>query len=207
MSEKACYILAAGSYYDDDIRPAEGDMVIAADAGFLQAKKLNISISLAIGDMDSLEETPRFTDTIKLPVEKDDTDTLAAIRKGLEAGCRLFHIYGGTGGERFDHTLANIQCLAFLSKRGARGYLYGEKQVITAITDGEIAFPCGKSGIVSVFAADGTAVGVTEKGLKYTLDRAEIKSDFPIGVSNQFLPDEKSVISVEKGTLIIVYPK
>lgn len=207
MSEKACYILAAGSYWGDEIRPADGDMVIAADAGFIEAKKMNIPISLAIGDMDSLKSAPDFAGTVILPTEKDDTDTLAAIRRGLEAGCRLFHIYGGTGGQRFDHTVANIQCLTFLSKRGARGYLYGENQIITAITDGEIVFPRGKVGTVSVFAADGTAVGVTEKGLKYTLDKAEIKADFPIGVSNSFLHGEESLISVEKGTLIIIYPK
>lgn len=207
MNEKACFIFAAGSYYDDPICPNEGDLVIAADAGFLQAKKRNIPLSLAIGDMDSLQNAPDFANAIILPTEKDDTDTLAAIRVGLEKGYRLFHIYGGTGGERFDHTLANIQCLAFLSKKGARGYLYGKNQIITAITDGSISFPRGKSGFISVFSLDGIAEGVTEKGLKYTLDKAQLKNDFPIGVSNRFLPDEECFISVEKGTLIIVYPK
>ena len=207
MNEKACFIFAAGSYYDDPICPNKGDLVIAADAGFLQAKKRNIPLSLAIGDMDSLQNAPDFANAIILPSEKDDTDTLAAIRVGLEKGYRLFHIYGGTGGERFDHTLANIQCLAFLSKKGARGYLYGKNQIITAITDGSISFPRGKSGFISVFSLDGIAEGVTEKGLKYTLDKAQLKNDFPIGVSNRFLPDEECFISVEKGTLIIVYPK
>ena len=207
MNEKACFIFAAGSYYDDPICPNKGDLVIAADAGFLQAKKRNIPLSLAIGDMDSLQNAPDFANAIILPSEKDDTDTLAAIRVGLEKGYRLFHIYGGTGGERFDHTLANIQCLAFLSKKGARGYLYGKNQIITAITDGSISFPRGKSGFISVFSLDGIAEGVTEKGLKYTLDKAQLKNDFPIGVSNRFLPNEECFISVEKGTLIIVYPK
>ena len=54
----------------------------------------------------------------RLPVEKDDTDTLAAIRAGLEQGCGLFSIYGGTGGKRLDHTLANLQSLLFLRRRG-----------------------------------------------------------------------------------------
>ena len=207
MNEKACFIFAAGSYYDDPICPNKGDLVIAADAGFLQAKKRNIPLSLAIGDMDSLQNAPDFANAIILPSEKDDTDTLAAIRVGLEKGYRLFHIYGGTGGERFDHTLANIQCLAFLSKKGARGYLYDKNQIITAITDGSISFLRGKSGFISVFSLDGIAEGVTEKGLKYTLDKAQLKNDFPIGVSNRFLPDEECFISVEKGTLIIVYPK
>lgn len=40
------------------------------------------------------------------PVEKDDTDTLAAVKLGLERECTDFWIYGGTGGKRLDHTLA-----------------------------------------------------------------------------------------------------
>ena len=54
----------------------------------------------------------------RLPVEKDDTDTLAAVKLGLERGCTDFWIYGGTGGKRLDHTLANLQTLLYLRRRG-----------------------------------------------------------------------------------------
>ena len=58
-------------------------------------------------------------------------------------------------------------------------------------------------GFVSVFCAGGTARGVTLEGLKYPLDHAELTSDFPLGVSNEFvgLPAR---ISVEEGSLLAV---
>ena len=76
--------------------------------------------------MDSLDENgvePKCSYDCKveiLPTHKDDTDMLAAIRKGLGLGYRQFQIYGGLGG-RLDHTIANIQCLLFLHNRGAKG--------------------------------------------------------------------------------------
>ncbi len=44
-----------------------------------------------------------------------------------------FHLYGGTGGRRLDHTLANLQTLLYLRRRGARGYLYDNDFVWTVI--------------------------------------------------------------------------
>ena len=205
--KKACYILAAGSYFDDEIKPSEEDFVIAADAGFAQAERLGIRVDLALGDMDSMGRTPDFENTVVLPAEKDDTDTLVAIRTGLEKGYRKFHIYGGLGGERIEHSLANIQCIVFLSKQGAKGFLYGKNSVITAVTDGEIRCPAETNGYVPGLSADGPACGVCIEGLKDTLNGAEIRADFPVGVSNEFLPGKESRISVERGTLIIVYPK
>ena len=42
------------------------------------------------------------------------------IREGLARGCTEFYFYGATGGHRLDHTLANLQSLAFLRRHGAR---------------------------------------------------------------------------------------
>lgn len=72
-----------------------------------------------LGDFDSLPAAPNHPHVIVLNKEKDDTDMLAAIHEGLGQGYLTFRIYGGTGG-RFDHTLANLQCLAYLAQnRGA----------------------------------------------------------------------------------------
>ena len=55
---------------------------------------------------------------------------------------------------------------------------------------------------ISVFAYGGDAYGVTEQGLKYTLDKACLKQEFPIGVSNEFT-NQESTITVEEGMLLI----
>lgn len=201
---KKCIIVGAGDFYPFCLRMDKGDFIIAADGGYENCKKIGFTPDLAVGDWDSLPARPSDCEIFELPVEKDDTDTLAAIRIGLEKGFEEFHILFGTGG-RMDHTLANMQCLVYLANSGKKGFLYGKTQIITAIKNTCITFSEKASGDISVFSADGTAYGVTETGLKYTLDNAEITSDFPIGVSNSF-KGEKSRISVKNGALYIIFP-
>lgn len=143
-------------------------------------------------------------ESIKLPTEKNDTDTLAAIRIGIKRNYEKFHILGGTGG-RLDHTIANMQCLVYLSKQKKAGFLYDEKTIITAVTNGTIQFPASAEGTVSVFAADENVRGVSERGLKYSLNNYNMTNDFPIGVSNSF-KGVKSTISVRSGTIYVIFP-
>lgn len=203
---KRCFVIAAGDK-DCHIPPiTEVDYIIAADKGFDICKEIGLNPDLAVGDWDSLSEPPAGCPIIELPAEKDDTDTLAAIKIGIQKGYDEFHILFGTGGKRIDHTIANIQCLLYLSKRGKRGYLYFKESVITAVTNGLLRFSRNAGGDLAIFAADGTACGVYEKGLKYSLSNAEVTCDFPIGASNSFTGRE-SEISVKKGSLYIVFPK
>ena len=203
---KRCFIIAAGDK-DCYIPPIlQDDYVIAADRGFELCGKMGIKPDLAVGDWDSLDSPPEGCPVINLPVEKDDTDTLAAIKIGLDKGFNEFHILFGAGGKRVDHTLANIQCLLYLSKRKKSGYLYFKESVITAVTNGFLHFLNNVQGDLAIFAADGTAHGVYEWGLKYSLDNADVSCDFPIGVSNSFTGQE-SGIKVKDGSLYIVFPK
>ena len=110
---RRCIILGAGDYYGEEIKIAQGDFVIAADGGYNVAVKNKITPDLFVGDFDSCNIQVDAKEKLVLPVVKNDTDTLAAIRAGLERGFAEFHIYGGTGG-RIDHTLSNIQSLIFL---------------------------------------------------------------------------------------------
>ena len=136
---KRCFIFAAGTFYGLRERPGDpGDVVIAADAGYQVCLEVCVKPDLLIGDFDSMEPPADFARVRRLPVEKDDTDTLAAIRAGLEEGCTDFLIYGGTGGKRLDHTLANLQSLLFLRRRGARGFLYGDDFLWTVIENEDL---------------------------------------------------------------------
>ncbi|MGN0597157.1 MAG: thiamine diphosphokinase [Ruminiclostridium sp.] len=206
MDKGICYIIGAGSFYDDNISPEEKDYVIAADGGYRYTESLGIKPDVVIGDFDSLGETPDFPHVIKLKPEKDRTDIAEAVELGIEKGYSLFRIYGGTGGSRTDHTVANFQLLAYLSSRGMQGFLYGENEVFTAITDSEITFSPSARGYISVFAHSNICEGVTLKGLKYPLENYTLSNNIALGVSNEFTGVESSV-SVKKGTLLIAYPK
>lgn len=199
--QRICYII--GAYHGDDacIVPCSADFVIAADGGYAAAKQLGIKPNLVVGDFDSLGYVPEAEEIIQHPVRKDDTDTLLAIRLGLERGYRNFVITGALGG-RLDHTFANLQTLLFLRDRGARGLLYGDGFAVTAVTNGSITVE--GSGTLSVFAMDASAKGVYLRDVSYPLEDAELTNSFPIGVSNEFI-GKPATIGVENGTLLVMW--
>ena len=92
----------------------------------------------------------------------------------------------------------------YLAKHGARGLLIGERETVTAVTDGEIRFSSAHTGYISVFCLDAPAKGVTLRGLKYPLEDAVLTSSVALGVSNEFTGAE-AVVSVSSGTLVIVW--
>ncbi len=197
-----CFIFAAGSFFGLIERPAPGDLVIAADAGYKNCIASGIVPDIIVGDFDSMP-VPDGSEVVTLPVEKDDTDSLHAMRMGLARGYRNFVLYGGTGGSRADHTLANIQSLLFLVSHGARGRMYGEGTICQVIHNESLRFPASCRGTISIFCMDGQAKGVTLRGLKYPLHDYTVTSDFPIGVSNSFTGVEAEV-QVKDGTLFIL---
>ncbi|MDR1537394.1 MAG: thiamine diphosphokinase [Clostridiales bacterium] len=200
------YIFGAGELNGPAPSPQAGDMVLAADGGWRHVKRLGLSAGVVIGDFDSLEFSSGFDcEAIRLPREKDVTDMAAAIEIALARGFKRFVLYGGAGG-RLDHTMANIQSLVWLSRRGAKGFLWCGGRVATALTNGQIAFAECETGYISVFAHSGKAYGVSLEGLKYELKDAVLSDESPIGVSNEFL-GRRSIVAVCRGTLVIMYEK
>ncbi len=198
-----CYIFAAGDAPDTVYSvPGAGDLVIAADAGYRTCLALGLQPDLLVGDFDSMEAPADFPNLLRAPVEKDDTDTLLAVKEGLRRGCDTFHLYGCTGG-RLDHTLANLQTLLYLRRQGARGYLYDGTFTYTAIENEGIEIPREKEwALLSVFCLGDTAGGIVERGVQYPLTEATLTADFPLGVSNHILEDTARV-SVARGALLI----
>ncbi len=203
-----CYLIGAAridntGWLKRQVKPGADDYVIAVDGGFATCDQCGILMDMVLGDFDSLGYIPGHSNMFRMPPEKDDTDMLFAVKKGLELGYRMFKIYGGTGG-RPDHTMANYQTLAFLAQEGACGILCAPDMQITAIHNDCLKLPAYESGTVSVFCMGDEAEGVTIQGLKYPLGKYTMKNDFPIGVSNEFTGHPVS-IEVENGTLLIMW--
>lgn len=201
---KRCYIICAGDADTIRINKEQNDLIIAADGGLVHCQHNNIVPDIILGDFDSLGYIPKDSNTIVLPTEKDYTDSYEAVMLAMEKGYKEIVIFGAFGGERTDHTLANIALLSFISKNGGKGYIIHKNEVTTAITDSSISFKSKNSGTVSVFSFDENAIGVTEKGLKYTIEDFTLKNSVAMGVSNCFIGKE-AYISVKKGTLIIFF--
>ena len=198
-----CCIFAAGKISGMEVTIPAGAFVIAADAGLRFLREKGREPDLIVGDFDSLGERPTGENVVYHQPEKDDTDTMLAVREGLKRGYDHFLIFGGLGG-RLDHTLANLQTLCFLCEHGARGYLVGEGNVATAFQNSGIAFSSTLRGTISVFALGADAGGVWERGLKYPLSDYTMSASFPIGVSNEFT-GEAAEVSVRNGTLLILW--
>ncbi len=199
-----CFIFAAGEDCGLHEIPDKNDLIIAADGGYISCRLAGITPDYLVGDFDSLDTVPSGITIQKLPVEKDDTDTVAALRMGLERGFRRFVIYGGTGGNRPEHTIANLQALSFLCSHGARGWLFGRGWVCTVIENETMTFPANFEGNFSVFAFGGPVTGLTIRGLKYEVEDIELRPDFPLGVSNSFI-GQPAEVSVKTGRLLVWY--
>lgn len=207
-----CILIGAGDLTMGAIDPKEEDLIIAVDGGLSYCSILEVEPDLIVGDFDSLSEGERVAvedlkrripeRIIELPREKDDTDMLTAIKLGLERGYRDFRIYAGTGG-RFDHTLANIQCLLYLKHHDAVGYLVDGTGMILVAVNESVSFRAEMEGTLSLFSLGERAEGVTIRGMKYNLENAVVTNDFPIGISNEFI-GEQAQITVEHGALVIL---
>lgn len=209
MSEKRCVII--GSSPDTEISVLtenikSGDFVVCADGGYVYAQQAKIIPNLIIGDFDS-SAFPQDSDCeiITLPVQKDDTDTLFCVKECLKRGFNNFVILGGTGG-RFDHTFANICTLKFLAEKKLYAEIIDSKTVISVMTSG-VKQLCGKKGMTfSIFPFGCESCEVTLSGFMYELNKGTLKSDFPLGVSNEITSD-KAQITIYKGTAVIMLVK
>lgn len=196
-----CYVVGAAPECAP-FAPAAGDAVVAADGGRLHARAQGVEPTLVLGDFDS-SDRPADGRVAVYPVEKDDTDTMLALKWGWAQGYRRFRLLGCTGG-RADHTIANVQALLWLAARGGRGVLMAPDACATVVQNGTLHFAPQSTGGLSVFAVGGPAEGVTLRGLHYPLQDAVLTPEFPLGVSNRFLGGDASV-QVRAGRLLVYW--
>lgn len=177
--------------------PGAQDFLIAADKGYEALEAYGVPPIWWWADFDSLGRRPNHPNVVQLPAAKDDTDMVYALREGLDRGYRRFVLLGGVGG-RLEHTLANLQALAWAHHPGRPGRPGGGGTVATALRDETMTFPAGCPASGSAFCLSGQAEGVTLRNLKFELTGHTLSADFPLGVSNEFT-GEAAEVSVARG--------
>ncbi len=200
----SCVIVCAGAFRGLAEPLEREDLLIAADGGYRHCIQAGLDPQVVLGDFDSLGFVPEGAEVY--PVEKDDTDTMLAVRQGLSRGYRRFLIYGGMEGPRIDHALANFQTLLFLAEYQAQGFLIGQDQIATVVKNGALRLPARREGTVSVFCLGEDARGVCLRGLRYGLEDGTLTASYPMGVSNGFV-GQAAQISVRNGRLLVLYPR
>lgn len=174
--------------------------IICADKGYLIAGSLGLEATLLIGDYDSMKQPERSV--IKLPSEKDMTDSEAAIDLAVSRGNDDITVLGGIGG-RLDHTMGNIGMLAKYCGHISHLTFVDGQNAMFMITPGSIMLPKNKYKYLGVIAYGGSAVNVTLKGVKYPLSDHLLTDDTTLGVSNEII-DEAAEISFDAGKLLII---
>ena len=201
-----CWIIGGGhGGIADNISVPDGAFIIAADSGILLAEKLGLIPDLVIGDFDSYNgELPDNVDFVRLPVKKDDTDMMYAVKTALKKGYTQISLCGALGG-RLDHTYANIQTLEYIAANGGNGRIISDDNIVMFQNEGSVSYPQKDGWYFSVFALSEEAV-VSLNGTLYTLESYPLKRSFPLGVSNE-ITSASAEVRIDSGNVIIMYSK
>ena len=200
-----CIILSAGHITDYESMKRylhEGDYIVAADGGYRHLTGLGIKCDYFIGDFDSYSGVP-CCEWEKYPTEKDDTDTMLAVKHGLLKGLDRFVIFGGLGG-RLDHTVANFSALEYLKAHGACGILVDERTAVRMLGVGDRLIPILHDGYFSVFPFGCASAVVSIRGVKYPIQRQRLTSDFPLGVSNRITDEASFEMQIHEGKVLVM---
>lgn len=157
---------------------------------------------LIVGDFDSHVNPHLDVETIVLPCEKDDTDTVFAVKEAIKRGFREFLLIGVVGA-RLDHTLGNVSILLYLDSLDMNGTIiddYSEMEIMS----NKPAFVNDSYSYFSLLNISGTAKGVTIENAKYPLVNGEITSEYQYGISNEVLPGGLAKITVSDGKLLLI---
>lgn len=179
----------------------EEDFVIYCDGGLNHKEKLMVEPNLIVGDFDSHKRPKTSVEVIELPKEKDDTDSVFALKEGVKRGFDSFLLLGALG-NRFDHGFVNVSALLWLDSRGKKAKIvddYCEMEVVSR--EGEVS---ESFSYFSVLNISGEENEISILGAKYPLNHQSISVEYQYGVSNEVLPGKKAKILVHKGRVLLV---
>ena len=168
---------------------------------------LSARITLFIGDFDTGKPVsfPSGIETLTFPIEKDDTDTMLAIKEAARRGFTKITIIGGLSG-RLDHTFANIQTLAYGVQNDLDILITDGENTAFIMCPGKITIEKKEGFSLSVFSYGNTVSNLCMDGVKYPVSNATLTNFFPLGVSNDIAKDHAN-ISFSEGMLLIIISK
>ena len=205
MPMKRCVIVGGadiGNYeYVRSLLSGE-DFFVFCDSGLKHMDRLGVRPSLIVGDFDSHENPHLEAETIVLPREKDDTDTVYGVKEALKRGFDTFLLVGVVGG-RLDHTLGNVSILLYLDAIGKKGLIVDDYSEMEIVSSSPISVS-SRYAYFSLLNVSGRAKGVTIQSAKYPLDNAEITCEYQYGISNEVLPGRTALVSVRDGRLLLI---
>lgn len=203
---KRCVIIGAAPVQTGAHLITPEDYVIVCDGGLAYAQSAGIPFHVLLGDFDSwTDPLPEGNfETITLPVEKDDTDLMFAVKLACSRGYTNFLLLGALGG-RTDHFLGNLAVGAYIAARGGFCALYGDEETLFVLRNNSLTLTPRIGATVSVLPLGDELRHVTLTGLYYPLEDATLTKEFPLGVSNKIAQDQiNPVIQIGEGTAVVI---
>lgn len=175
--------------------------IIAADSGYLKCVKIGVTPDLIIGDFDSSPAPKLDTEVLKLPCEKDDTDTFYCVKKAVELGFSEIELLCAIG-SRADHNYSNMLCLDYCLKNNVSCSIVNRRNKIRLV-DREITIDDGEYKYFSLFAFLSVAEGLSIKGAYYEVENVKMMPYEQYAQSNCF-KGEPVKISLKSGTILLI---
>lgn len=199
------------------IRNSKEAYIVAADGGIeFFLKESEIEPNEWIGDMDSTDSKRILVRDVKnafpnlviktcSPI-KDDTDMAIGLKILAEQNCKSCYIFGGVGGDRFDHTFANIALMYGYAKKHIDVKLVSNDSIIHVLnSEGEVVslnYEKRDSGIISIFSLTDKTEIVKIEGLFYEYE-GPLYNYKALGVSNEFC-GKPARLTVKDGAILII---
>ena len=180
----------------------EDDFIVFCDSGLKHLEALQVKPGLIVGDFDSHDNPRLDVETIVLPCEKDDTDTVFAVKEAVKRGFDDFLLIGVVGA-RLDHTLGNVSILLYLDSIGKKGIIIDDYSKMEIVSN-EPVYVEDSYAFFSLINITGTAKDVTIENAKYPLEHAEITCEYQYGVSNEVIPGRTAKIIISDGKLLLI---
>jgi len=189
-------------------------LVIAADGGAGKALAGGITPDIVVGDGDSLRADDRARlETLGVEIrdahrDKDESDTELSLLAAVEARAERISILGALGGQRPEHTVANLLLLADPRFDGIDMEILSGVSRLTRIggreSPGAVHIEGKRGDYVSLLPLAGSVRGVHSDGLRFAL-RGEVLTVGPArGLSNEML-HERARVRSERGHLLVVH--
>lgn len=175
--------------------------IICADGGYETAKEFNLKPEIMIGDYDSGTQ-PCEEGVIKLPMEKDMTDSEAAVDVAVSKGFDDITVLGGLGG-RFDHTMGNIGIIAkYIDSPVTIRFIDGNNKVYM-LPAGSYTIKKSHYKYLGLISYGTCCENISISGVKYPLKNRVLSDSTTLGVSNE-ITDDKAILSFKRGRLLII---
>ncbi|MBN1319776.1 MAG: thiamine diphosphokinase [Thermoleophilia bacterium] len=205
-------VVVAGSSLTVELDAAlsvRADLLVAADGGAEALARAGLEPDVLVGDMDSISAAMRASleergvEMVLLRKAKDETDTEAALRLAVDRGADAITVYGGLGGPRLDHLVANLFLLSspWLADVGVRMV---DDLHEAFLVKGDVVFGGERGDLVSLLPLTREVQDVRTEGLLYPLVGEPLAQSATRGVSNAMTGPEARVTH-GAGVLLLIH--